>query len=258
MPSSGLTAIDRAVNTTNAWLSDLAKAFGHEDRRFAYRVLRGWLHAVRDRLPVTGSAHFTAQLPELVRGMYYDGWDPSHVPTKFGADEFRRRLAEDAQIGVDEVAAVSRTTASVLAEHLSPGTLDTVFRQLPHGVRELTDPTVPAPSGNDGHIPTRGAPGASSAVAADAARAAAAPGRAGGTQPSAGSRLQSLEQRLSQLEQTVARGEKTVEVLHDSLRTLSSGLAEAPSAETTDPAERARVARLAHELLLTAPDRAAH
>lgn len=256
MPSSGLTAIDRAVNTTNAWLSDLAKAFGHDDRRFAYRVLRGWLHAVRDRLPVTGSAHFTAQLPELVRGMYYDGWDPSHVPTKFGVDEFRRRLADDAQISPAEVPAVSRTTASVLAEHLSPGTLETVFRQLPHGVRELTDPAVPAPSGTDGHTSARGE-STSSAVAADAARAAAAPGRAGGTQASAGSRLQALEQRMSQLEQTVSRSEKTVEVLHDSLRTLSSGLAETPSEETADPAERARVARLAHELLLTTPGSAA-
>jgi len=37
-----------------------------------------------DRLPITIAANFAAQLPELLRGVFYDGWSPSRVPIKFG------------------------------------------------------------------------------------------------------------------------------------------------------------------------------
>ncbi|MFI8891646.1 DUF2267 domain-containing protein [Streptomyces paradoxus] len=34
------------------------------------------LHPLRDRLPVETAVQFGAQLPTLVRGVYYDGWRP--------------------------------------------------------------------------------------------------------------------------------------------------------------------------------------
>jgi hypothetical protein len=30
------------------------------------------------------AAHVAAQLPELLRGVFYDGWNPSKVPVKKG------------------------------------------------------------------------------------------------------------------------------------------------------------------------------
>ncbi len=42
----------------------------------------------RDRLPVDLTAHFGAQLPMLVSGLYYEGWDPSKVPIKMARQEF--------------------------------------------------------------------------------------------------------------------------------------------------------------------------
>jgi uncharacterized protein (DUF2267 family) len=77
---TGVDSLDRSIHKTNAWLADVADSFGTEDRRFAYRVTRAWLHTLRDRLGVDASAHLAAQLPELLRGVFYDGWDPSRVP----------------------------------------------------------------------------------------------------------------------------------------------------------------------------------
>ena len=44
------------IDKTNAWPAEIAAEFGTEDRQFAYRVTRAWLHALRDRLPVQVAA----------------------------------------------------------------------------------------------------------------------------------------------------------------------------------------------------------
>ena len=84
MSFTGVRNLDQSIAKTNAWLAEVAAEFGTEDRQFAYRVTRAWLHALRDRLPVPVAANFAAQLPEVLRGVYYGGWSPSRVPVKFG------------------------------------------------------------------------------------------------------------------------------------------------------------------------------
>ena len=38
------------------------------------------LHTLRDRLTVDVAAKLAAQLPTLIRGIYYEDWDPSRTP----------------------------------------------------------------------------------------------------------------------------------------------------------------------------------
>ncbi len=71
----------------------MAKEFYTEDRQFADRVLRAWLHTLRDRLTVEASAHFSAQLPDLIRGIFYQAWNPSAVPDKYDAEGVNPRSA---------------------------------------------------------------------------------------------------------------------------------------------------------------------
>ncbi|MFJ8962672.1 DUF2267 domain-containing protein [Lentzea sp. NPDC102401] len=119
---------------------DVADAFPTDDRRFAHRVLRAWLHVLRDRLTVEASAHFAAQLPELVRGMYYDGWNPSRVPEKFDAEECAGRLIREANIARKDVPAATAAVVSALRRHLSEGMLEKVLAQLPPDVQALLRP----------------------------------------------------------------------------------------------------------------------
>jgi uncharacterized protein (DUF2267 family) len=81
MSFTRVDSLDHSIDTTNRWLDTIGEQVGAGERRESYRVLRGWLHALRNRLTVDVAAHFAAQLPDLLRGVFYDGWSPSHAPT---------------------------------------------------------------------------------------------------------------------------------------------------------------------------------
>jgi uncharacterized protein (DUF2267 family) len=72
MRATGLEVFDTTVQATNAWLKEIMETTG-PDRRRAYHVLTAVLHALRDRLTVDEVAQLGAQLPILVRGLYYVG-----------------------------------------------------------------------------------------------------------------------------------------------------------------------------------------
>lgn len=140
MSTTRAGVFDHTVQTANIWVHDVAEQFATDDRHFAYRVLRAWLHAMRDRLTVQASAHFAAQLPELVRGVYYEGWNPSHVPEKYGLREYVTRFAREAGISDKDVPKAASAVAVVMARHLTPGLLDKTLEQLPPPIQDLVDP----------------------------------------------------------------------------------------------------------------------
>jgi uncharacterized protein (DUF2267 family) len=143
MSRTGVDSLDRSIDKTNAWLADVATTFGTEDRRLAYRVTRSWLHTLRDRLPVPIAAHIAAQLPELLRGVFYEGWNPSKVPIKYSKDEYIARFAKDAQIHHTEVPRAGQLVTSAFGKHLSPGAMNEALGALPADIRTL----VAAPDG---------------------------------------------------------------------------------------------------------------
>ncbi|NEW37232.1 DUF2267 domain-containing protein, partial [Nocardia cyriacigeorgica] len=86
---------------------------------------------VRDRITVAASAHLTAQLPEILRGTYYEGWVPSHVPVRHNIGDFVAQFSREAGINRDDVGEVAGSITVVLSEMFSPGQLDRVFALLP-------------------------------------------------------------------------------------------------------------------------------
>ena len=71
--STGIDAFDNTLQLTNLWLQDLMTRLGTGDRHLAYLALRTTRHALRDRLAVDEAALLGAQLPMLVRRLYYEG-----------------------------------------------------------------------------------------------------------------------------------------------------------------------------------------
>jgi len=137
MPLAELDAFERAERTTTVWLDSVAAELDTDDRKFALRVLRAWLHTVRDRLSVNSAAKFAAQLPELLRGIYYDGWEPSRVPVKYTRDEYLARFGFEARVRLGDVPKAGAAVTAALSKHLSGGQLSEVLAQFPRDLRDL-------------------------------------------------------------------------------------------------------------------------
>jgi uncharacterized protein (DUF2267 family) len=82
MSTTGLDTFDRTIHETNHWLRIVMTELKTDNRRQAYAALRAGLHALRDRIGPENAVHFGAQLPILLRGVYYEGWRPSETPTR--------------------------------------------------------------------------------------------------------------------------------------------------------------------------------
>jgi len=125
--------IQHSVEKTHIWLNDLSEALGAEDRQYAYRALRAVLHALRDRLTVDMAAKLAAQLPTLIRGIYYEDWDPSRTPLAIrDVGAFLDHVAAEGHMaGETEASLAVGAVISVLRAHLAAGEIDHVLAVLP-------------------------------------------------------------------------------------------------------------------------------
>ncbi|MEU5719684.1 DUF2267 domain-containing protein [Streptomyces sp. NPDC020403] len=137
MPTTHPIDFEHAIHSANIWLKAVAEALDTPDRHLAHRALRAWLHTFRDRLTVDVAAHFAAQLPELLRGVYYDGWDPSVVPVRYDREGYVGRFVQQAKVGADDVPKIAAAVTAVVRDHVSPGHLESALEQLPHDIRDL-------------------------------------------------------------------------------------------------------------------------
>jgi uncharacterized protein (DUF2267 family) len=139
MTTARVDIIDRSVEKAHVWINDTAEQLGTKDSHQAYRVLRAFLHAVRDHLSVDEAAQLSAQLPIFVRGVFFEGWDPSRTPDHArDLDSFLARIAGEAGLAGETEASFAATAAGrVLRQHVSGGEGDSILRALPQHVRQL-------------------------------------------------------------------------------------------------------------------------
>jgi uncharacterized protein (DUF2267 family) len=135
MGTANLDVFEKTLQTTNIWLDEITAALG-PDRRVAWKVLSVVLHKLRDRLPAALSAHLSAELPLLVRGVYYDQFEPDKQPMRWDYDEFVSEVSKwlsDTR-PVDPVLAI-QAVFQVLSRHLPRGQIDKVQNALPEALR---------------------------------------------------------------------------------------------------------------------------
>jgi uncharacterized protein (DUF2267 family) len=134
MVDAGFAAFSTTVDRTNRVLKEIESAYGwpKERRNQSYAALRAVLHALRDRLSVDEAAQLAAQFPVLIRGIYYDGWDPSRVPQRMHRDEFlgrvRREFSYDVEGGMPRLV---QTVLHALRPHVTQGEWEDIRAGMP-------------------------------------------------------------------------------------------------------------------------------
>lgn len=141
MTALGLRMIDEAVADMNRWVNELDARVGWADKTRAYRLLRAVLHEVRDHLSPEEAAQLGAQLPMLVRGVYYDGWNPSKTPVRERSREGFVARVQEAFRGdpMGDADHAIRAVFWLLDRHVSAGEMAHVRQTFALKVRALFD-----------------------------------------------------------------------------------------------------------------------
>jgi uncharacterized protein (DUF2267 family) len=139
MSATGLEVFDTTLHKTHRWLNELMLIMDWQDRHRAYLAMRATLHALRDRLTVEETAQLAAQLPMLIRGFYYEGWDPTGQPVK--ERHLEQFLAHITQYFRDEdfcdAERIARGVFTILATRVTEGEIEDVKQVLPEEIRSL-------------------------------------------------------------------------------------------------------------------------
>jgi len=133
MSDTQVAALDHAVQQTNIWLKTLDEELHLKDRHAALMALRAVLHVLRDRLTAEQAVHLGAQLPLLIRGLYYEGWRLARQPDEFAAPvaaQMPPRFARDAL-------RVTKAVFNLLAKELDHGEVAKIIAALPVPLRSL-------------------------------------------------------------------------------------------------------------------------
>ena len=86
---------DADVKEANTWIKEINARLHVNDLHAARRVLRAVLHALRDRIGPAHATHLAAQLPLIVRGLYYEAWHANRAATtEQTRAEFLRHVAD--------------------------------------------------------------------------------------------------------------------------------------------------------------------
>jgi uncharacterized protein (DUF2267 family) len=135
--STGVRNLDNSIDLTNIWLRDILSQLKWQSKESAYQALRGTLHALRDRLPAEEAVDLAAQLPLLVKGMYYDGWTLRDKPEKYKKEEFARRVHAQFEFDANiNPAEVIRAVLRVIYRHMGDGELRDVKSNMPKDIQE--------------------------------------------------------------------------------------------------------------------------
>jgi uncharacterized protein (DUF2267 family) len=139
MSAHGLEAIDHTVHLTHEWINDLSDRLNWDSKRDTLRLLRATLRQVRDHLGHEEAAQFAAQLPLLVRGMYYEGWIPARTPIRDrNAERFVQAIGEQVgdvadYRGAEDITAVFQ----LLDDRISKGEVRDIKAGLPKAICAL-------------------------------------------------------------------------------------------------------------------------
>ncbi len=138
--------LGKHITNTSQWVNEIAVLINADERKdLAWNALRGVLQAIRDRLTPEEAFQLSAQLPMLIRGMFFERYYLSGKPEKFNAEELKSRI-EEALGPSPEVdpSLAFKAVLLVLRKYVSEGQLSDIYGIMPKDIRQLWDDSLKA------------------------------------------------------------------------------------------------------------------
>jgi uncharacterized protein (DUF2267 family) len=126
---TGLDIFDSSIRRTNAWTKEFMQEMNWTERRQAILAFCDVLRAVRDHLSTNSAVELGNQLPLLIRGAYFEGWQPSEVPRTWVAPE------DDA---------VVKAAFRLLQRKADEGEIQSIEKLLPEDLHQFWPPELRA------------------------------------------------------------------------------------------------------------------
>jgi uncharacterized protein (DUF2267 family) len=135
---TAIPELDEAIRATDDWITDLTHRLAWHHRGRGYLALVSTLHALRDCMPTQEAIYFGAQLPFLLRGVYYEGWHPTDHPicTDYASFFSRIQDALHKHLAIDPTQ-VARAVFALVAERIDASELENVKVATPAELRNL-------------------------------------------------------------------------------------------------------------------------
>lgn len=121
------------------WLVVINKEMDLEDRPdIALQAVRGVLHAIRDRMVPAEVFNLSAQLPVMVRGFYFEGYNLNDKPEKYNAEGFMD-VIKNSFGGNEDIDPENafKAVLNLLYDHVSKGEMNDIYGGLPKDIKEL-------------------------------------------------------------------------------------------------------------------------
>ncbi|WP_374650869.1 DUF2267 domain-containing protein [Dongia sp.] len=139
MSKDHLPILDKSIEDVHLWLNALMRHLDGRDRVQAFHVLKAVLHALRDRIGPENAVHFSAQLPLLIRGLFFEGWKMS-APASH--ERHVADFLEHVACSLDEnhrgnLEGAVRAVFAVIWERVDQGEVAKLMRILPADIRAL-------------------------------------------------------------------------------------------------------------------------
>ncbi|MEF2550090.1 DUF2267 domain-containing protein [Aurantimonas sp. A2-1-M11] len=140
MSHTTISSFTRSAEQAQHWVNELRDDLGWTGEKDAYRLLRAVLHALRDWLSLEEVADLSAQLPMMIRGVFFENWQPSLIwqVTDRSKDDFTLRVQKE--FGSEAMDDPDKAVAAVfrlIDKHISPGEARQVRGQLRKSLQGL-------------------------------------------------------------------------------------------------------------------------
>jgi uncharacterized protein (DUF2267 family) len=141
---TGVEFLEQSLRDTQGWIHSVALRLNARNENLALNSLKATLHAVRGQLDRDGVIELGSRLPALLRGLYYDGWEPEDTDPAQSRKAFLGRVQRDwvraAPIKAERAA---KAALEVLCERLPAAVMAPVVERLPEDLAELWPDEAP-------------------------------------------------------------------------------------------------------------------